>query len=99
MSKLVFFPGVGVGAVLYFFSILYFVLVSSAMPGIGIGAFFYFPAVLLEAPGTGRHRTGPDEVPAAAGHGFCPPVVQCESQAPPGLLDGLFPKLGLFYSI
>ena len=32
-----------------------------------------------------------NEVPPAVGHGFGPPAVQCESQAPPGMLeeDGL----------
>ena len=29
----------------------------------------------------------PYEVPAAAEHEFGPPAVQCESQAPPGLLE------------
>ena len=39
----------------------------------------------------GRHRTGLvgvlNEVPAAVGHEFDPPAVQCESQAPPDLLE------------
>ena len=43
----------------------------------------------------GRRGTGLvgvlNELPASAGHEFDPPAVQCESKAPPGLLeeDGL----------
>ena len=43
----------------------------------------------------GRHGAGLvgmlNEVPEAAEHEFCPPAVQCKSQAPPDLLeeDGL----------
>ena len=40
----------------------------------------------------GRRGTGLggvlNEVPVAVGHGFGPPAVRCESQAPPGLLEG-----------
>ena len=40
----------------------------------------------------GRRGTGLvgvlSEVPASAGHGFSPPAVHCEPQAPPDLLEG-----------
>ena len=49
----------------------------------------------------GRHGTGLvgmlNKVPAAVGHEFDPPAVQCESQAPPDLLKKH--GLGCFFSV